>query len=173
MKVRISTIPYEGMAIDSNLPLEPLNARVSQGDSAGILFTEAPAIHLKLHRTHTGAEVKGTVSSKIKQPCSACDLEITREISVPISWILQPASPDISDDDVGLLVYEGDHIDLEEPLQEALILTLSPFWHPPRRADRSCTQCDRVCSEVAWSDDKEGKKSGSLGELLKGAVGKN
>jgi len=173
MKVRISTIPYEGMAIDSNLPLESLNARVNQGDSAGIAFTEAPTVNLKLHRTHTGAEVKGTLKSKVKQPCSACDLEITRAITVPINWILQPATPEISDDDVGLLVYTGDHIDLEEPLQEALILTLSPFWHPPRKADGSCTQCDRVCSQVAWTDKDKSKGTVSLGALLKGAVSKN
>ena len=172
MKVRISTIPYEGLEIKTPLPLEALNTRLAEGDSAGIEINTAPDLDLKLTRTHTGAEVVGTITCTLKQPCSTCDIALSRTERVNIHWILQPETPEMNEDDIGLLTYTGDHIDLEDSLQEALILKLSPFWHPARKADGSCSQCDRQCSEVAWTDQKSEMPRG-LGELLKRAVSKN
>jgi uncharacterized metal-binding protein YceD (DUF177 family) len=71
-----------------------------------------------------------------------------------------------------VIVYEGDHVDLEEPLQESLILTINPFWHPERDANDRCTYCKRDCTSRVWGEEKQegGQKSSSFGNLLKGAL---
>jgi uncharacterized metal-binding protein YceD (DUF177 family) len=174
MKVCTTTIPFTGMNIEGILPLEALNSRL-QGTSGSqeIVFQEPPKAILTLTRTHGGILVKGTVSGSCKQDCASCADPVPHSLTIPIDWILQTSSdragPDDELDDPGVIVYEGEHIDLEEHLQEALILGLSPFWHPPRDEQDKCTHCNRDCSVRAWGEKKQ-EKASPFGALLKGAL---
>jgi uncharacterized metal-binding protein YceD (DUF177 family) len=184
VKILVTTIPYTGMKIDAPISMEALNGRLREGSNDNaITFKESPIADLTLTRTHGGVIVKGLVSGPCKQDCSSCGDMIDHEASASIDWILQGdadrAASDDDLDDPGVIVYQGDHVDLEEPLQEALILSLSPFWHPPRDAKERCLVCKRDCSRKMWrsadeagSNDTDDKPSAgaNLGALLKGAL---
>lgn len=165
------------MSIDGTVPLEALNLRLKAGsEGQEIAFEAAPKVAITLTRTLGGIMVKGSVTGTCKQDCSTCADPVSHPLDIPIDWILQTsgdrAGPDDELDDPGVIVYEGDHIDLEEHLQEALILNLSPFWHPPRDKQDRCTVCKRDCSISAWESKESAKSQGkrSLGDLLKGAL---
>jgi uncharacterized metal-binding protein YceD (DUF177 family) len=175
MKIYIATIPFTGMKIDAPISLDSLNARIKEGaETTQVAFIEPPMADITLTRTHGGVIVKGIISGRCSQDCSTCADAVTHDITAPIDWLLQTASnaaaPGDSIDDPGVLFYEGDHIDLEEPLQEALILTINPFWHPPREARDICSVCHRDCSRKAWQASGS-ETSTSFGQLLKGAIG--
>ncbi len=184
MKVLVTTIPFTGMKIDAPISKDALNTRLQGGsDASMVTFEDAPMADLTLTRTHGGVIVKGIISGTCKQDCSSCGDLVAHEASATIDWILQGnadrAAPDDDLEDPGVIVYEGEHVDLEEHLQEALILSLSPFWHPPRDRHERCTVCQRDCSKKMWRAE-EGKAVDSLedkaqatatfGNLLKGAL---
>lgn len=152
-----------------------------------VTFEDAPMADLTLTRTHGGVIVKGIISGTCKQDCSSCGELVSHEASATIDWILQGnadrAAPDDALDDPGVIVYEGEHVDLEEHLQEALILSLSPFWHPPRNKQERCTVCHRDCSKKMWRageskssesstelSDKQPQPTSAFGNLLRGAL---
>lgn len=179
MRILVTTIPFSGMKIDAPIPKEPLNIRLSEGSQGEpVVFTDDPLVDITLTRTHGGVLVKGVISGTCQQGCSTCGDTVPNEVTSSIDWILQTmsdrAGSDDDLDDPGVIVYEGEHIDLEEHLQEALILNLSPFWHPPRDAQDRCSVCKRDCSERSWrSSESESapSSSASFGALLKGALG--
>jgi uncharacterized metal-binding protein YceD (DUF177 family) len=174
MRICTTTIPFSGMKIESPLPLEPLNERLVKGSESGqIVFEAAPFVTITLTRMHGGIQVKGVVSGSCRQDCASCADPVSHEVVSNIDWMLQTASdragPEDEIDDPGVVFYEGDHVDLEDPLQEALILGLSPFWHPPRDEHDRCAVCKRDCSVKAWGGAQEGTAS-PFGALLQGAI---
>jgi hypothetical protein len=185
MRVLVTTIPFSGMKIDAPIAKDALNARLREGTTDnGIVFLDAPMADLTLTRTHGGVLVKGIVSGMCSQDCGTCGDVVPHEALAQIDWVLQNtsdrAAPDDEIDDPGVIFYEGEHVELEEHLQEALILSLSPFWHPPRDAKERCLVCKRDCSEHAWClDEPKNQESvsapassakSSFGTLLKGAL---
>lgn len=182
MKILVTTIPFSGMKIDAPISREALNARLQEGSrDDSVVFEDAPLADLTLTRTHGGVLIKGMISGRCKQGCATCGDSVPHEIVALIDWILQTesdrAAPDDEIDDPGVIVYQGEHVDLEEHLQEALILRLSPFWHPPRDAQERCSLCKRDCSERSWRSkdvvpDSQGTATAtsSFGSLLKGAL---
>jgi len=184
MKILVTTIPFTGMKIDAPISKDALNARLREGrDGNMVTFEDAPMADITLTRTHGGVIVKGIVSGTCKQDCASCGDLVAHEARATIDWILQGnadrAAPDDELDDPGVIVYQGEHVDLEEHLQEALILSLSPFWHPPHDSKDRCTFCQRDCSQKLWragapgqsKEPSEKPQSGAtLGTLLKGAL---
>ena len=176
MRVYVTTIPFTGMKINAPISLESLNSRLKGGsESAEVSFTEGPLADLTLTRTQGGVIIKGIISGPCLQDCSTCADPVRHEVVATIGWLLQTksdaAAPEDSIDDPAVLFYEGDHIDLEEPLQEALILALNPFWHPARDSQDHCTVCKRDCSNRAWRA-KDTESTSNFGSLLKNALGK-
>lgn len=175
MKVRISDLPHTGLKVSDTLPLEALNARMSQGRSEGITFTEAPRVNLVLSKTQSGAETKGSVSTKYVQQCSRCldPVEQNLEISANFTLHHRPAEEEMPEDiessftdDVGIAYFEGDHVDLEDLIQEALILELQLYWAPPCDANGDCTRCGKNRAQFELIDEPSGN---ALGQLFKKA----
>lgn len=183
MKVLVTTIPFTGIKIEAPISKEALNTRLAEGlQYDQVTFDEAPTANLTLTRIHGGVVVNGVISGICRQGCATCADQVPNELNAQISWVLQTSSDRAGSDDTledpGVIIYEGEHIDLEEPLQEALILNISPFWHPARDPKELCLLCKRDCSKSSWkSTDDSGAQqpspSSSFGALLKGAIGKN
>lgn len=164
------------MKIEATLPVLALNARLAEGsEKQEMAFESDPLVVLTLTRTHGGILVKGIVSGRCKQECATCADPVPHEIVASIDWILQTSSdragPDDEIDDPGVVLYEGDHVELEEPLQEALILHINPFWHPPRDQNERCSVCHRDCAAKVWGGEENKEKTSTFGSLLKGALG--
>lgn len=184
MRILVTTIPFSGMKIDAPISKDALNSRLQEGSHEdSVVFEEAPIADLTITRTHGGVMVKGIISGRCRQGCASCGDVVPHQAVARIDWLLQTtsdqAAPDDEMDDPGVIFYEGEHVDLEDHLQEALILNLSPFWHPPRDSSDRCTLCKRDCSARSWQaapgttqtpDSSTGKSS--FGSLLRGALSK-
>lgn len=170
MKIRLSDISAEGLHIKDTLSLESLNKRMSEGRESGIVFTMAPDVDIKIVRTADGAETKGSVKSKYRQPCGLCAVEIDKDVEVEANFILRRKSQDAAlqeledDEDIGIVYYENDTVDLEDVIQESLILTLSLYWHPPEDESGACVRCGKK-----FESDSEKKLGSNLGTLFKKA----
>ncbi len=160
MKIRIDDLPPEGLTINDSIPLEPLNARMSEGRYKNIVFITSPKVELTVHKTQEGgAETRGKISSRYKQDCGRCADILERDIEVDANFTLlnrpqeEPQHTESDDDeegetlakeyidDVGLIYFEGETVDLEDMVQETLILALSPFWSPPCDDKGDCSLC--------------------------------
>lgn len=136
-----------------------------------------------LTRTHGGVLAKGTVTSPCNQDCASCGDIKPHTVKATLEWVLQTesdrAAPDDTIEDPGVLFYSGEHIELEEHLQEALILSLSPFWKPPQDENGACSGCQKHCLAATVYSDRETQASDeqpntsnatSLGVLLQKAM---
>ena len=143
MKVRVSTLPLSGMTIDDTLPLDALNERMSLGRGDETRFLAAPRVTVQLSPSRHGATLSGTITASLRQSCSLCADGVEHPITVEVACQLLERNDDSLEDDVGTHYYENDAVDLEPILQEYLILSLSPFWHPELDKGGRCTFCKR------------------------------
>lgn len=137
MKIRVTDLPPSGATIESDLSVENLNARMNEAKGNDIRFLSAPQLSLHLRPEKGGVEVRGTVDSSYAQPCSRCLEEVRTPLHSDIQLTLKPkqSRPGVDRmttsaewaDDVGIVYFDGEHIDLEDVIQECLILSLSPF----------------------------------------------
>lgn len=166
MRVRISTISPSGLHIQDRVPAHALNDRMHEGREHDFVFIEDPLVDVTLYHHPNGAESKGKVVGRYRQACGRCTLEVPREIEARLDYILKPKPEGKSwEDDVGIAYYDNDHIELEELVQEALILSLDVFWSPALDDEGACTQCKKRESEVYGQEET----TQSLGDLLKKA----
>ena len=191
MRILVTTIPFSGMEICSTICKESLNQRVSHGArTAAIEFLEDPKVSLMFTRTHGGVIARGTITSPCNQDCAACGDIKPHTVTANLEWVLQTesdrAAPEDTIEDPGVIFYSGEHVELEEHLQEALILSLSPFWKPPVDRNGACSGCQKNCMDLAVYSDSQIQSSNdqneqsrpskptSLGALLqKAMLGKN
>ena len=176
MKVRISDIPYVGLPVRDKLPHGPLNARLQEGSDLGFRFLEDPLVDVTVYRHPHGGEVKGKVTGRYEQPCALCMKNMPRDLSLDVNVFLKSRPKDIEasseeefEDDIGFFHYEGDHVDLEDIVQELLILSLSIYWHPPLDENGKCTGCGKAMEELGAETEAPEPVTQSLGDLLKKA----
>jgi uncharacterized metal-binding protein YceD (DUF177 family) len=150
MRILVTTIPFSGTEISSTISRDALNVRMKSGSHGSVIeFIKDPIVSLRLTRTHGGVLVTGTISSVCDQDCARCADLKAHTVSAKLDWVLQTdsdrAGPNDAIDDPGVIFYSGEHVDLEEHLQEALILALSPFWKPALTSAGTCSACDKNC----------------------------
>lgn len=175
MRVRISDIPAKGLNVKDTISLERLNQRMTEGRGNDIEFIAAPEVEFTIFPLGNGGDLKGEISALVRQPCSRCLKVVERKLKVELSFALKPKpdpryeevlESDSYVDDVGLIYFDGEHVELEETLQESLILTLSPFWHPDTDKNGACCGCGEKVKDLI-EIGAPGKVT--LGELMKGA----
>ncbi|MDC0358498.1 DUF177 domain-containing protein [Oligoflexia bacterium] len=138
MLIRLTDIPHDGLKINDTISLSALNTRMTEGRNNDIEFVEAPSVTVTVFTRKNGAEVAGVVRSKYIQPCPRCLEPTPCSLEKDFNLILKQkpkANPRQSSateeeswvDDVGITYFTGEHIDLEELVQETLILSISPF----------------------------------------------
>jgi len=151
MKLRLSDIPPEGLRVSGTLDLDRLNARMAEGRDNEIVFTSPPQVELRVWGSPRGAETKGRIFSRYRQPCSRCLKTLDLDLEVAADFLLKPARErDLargreSADDIGVIYFENEPVDIEDQLQENLILALRPFLLPERDSQGRCSACGEVC----------------------------
>ncbi len=168
VKIRITDIPKEGLEINEELCLDAINSRMNEAPDNDITFIEAPRFSVLIKPELGGAELSGTISTRYKQPCARCLEEISEFLKQELSLTLKaktkkpgierPTEATEWDDGIGIVYFDGEHIDLEDILQETLILSLDPF----NSAHEGCK------GVVHTGDEKEEKQT--LGSLLEKAM---
>lgn len=135
-----------------------------------------------MFKTPQGAETRGSVNARYRQPCSRCIEGIERDIAIEANLIFKAKPADLANrppgeededyiDDVGISYFEGEHIDLESILQETLILSLSIYWHPPVDRTGKCTVCSLFYNDTSLGKGSPERRT-TLGELMQAAARK-
>lgn len=170
MKIRLSDLSPDGIRIKDSISLEALNGRLQEGRGSDIVFTSEPEVDLLVTGSVSGGEASGTIKASYKQPCARCSLCCGRLAQSKFRFILKPRNSAAEDasDDIGLIYFDGDHIDLEDALQESLILCLSLFWSPALDESGKCSECGDVFP-VEAAEKSTGTR---LGALLEAAQSK-
>jgi uncharacterized metal-binding protein YceD (DUF177 family) len=164
MRVRISTLPPQGLQVCDSLPLETLNARLNEGHSTDIKFLSPPQANLLALPVGTGATVTGTVTGQYQQDCGRCSDPVPQQMEIQVNLIARPrAEGSDVEDDIGIVFFDGEHVELGDLLEELLILKLDLFWSPPMDESNKCTVCSRQLVKG------ESKPVNVLGDLLKKA----
>lgn len=169
IKVKVSTLPSQGLKIKDTMDLAALNDRLNLGRDNDIVFVVAPELDLHISKSAAGANSKGTIRTCYKQPCGLCLDNIERKLELDANFIFSPIPDDeslINYDDAGTFYYKEDLIDLEDVMQESLILALSPFWQAPKDKQGNCSICGKRPVEGFI---EEGPQANNLGLLLKRA----
>lgn len=169
IRIKVTDIPTRGLSIEDSLPLDHLNKRMNEAPDNDVTFIESVQFSIHIKPEIAGAELKGHIQAKYEQPCGICLKEIVRELDQELSLTLKAktlrpgvdraTSSEEWEDDIGIVYFDGEHIDLEEILQETLILGISPFNnnHP------NCTGLPEGAPQP------EQEKKVTLGDLLKNA----
>ena len=180
MQIRVSDLQPEGTIVSETLSLESINERMNLSPQNEILFLKEPEVTVKVRSAPGGAEVVGIVKSLYQQPCGVCVEPLELPLEVDLHFTLKPAETqepasdeEALQDDVGILTYQGEHIDLEEVVQEALILKIDPYYSPPRKKDGTCTSCGK-CPKESFQVLEDAPESAttdtvSFGDLLEAA----
>jgi len=183
MKIRISDITHDGLTVKESLSLENLNARMKEGQDHGIEFITPPMVDLVVFKTPQGAETRGKVTARYRQPCSLCVEGVERDLEVETNLIFKAKPADLANrpegeededyiDDVGISYFDGEHIELESIVQETIILSLSIYWHPPVDKSGNCQLCGKKY-QGAQSAGTVDDKPTTLGQLIKIAAKKS
>ncbi|MEW6569928.1 MAG: DUF177 domain-containing protein [Nitrospirota bacterium] len=119
MKILISEIPEEGLALElhesleSDLIVSPINAR------------------LKIDKVGTEVIVKGSLTAEVKLQCSRCLKDFIMVVSVPVDVVYRPVEElrgeeirEIKGDELDMDFYSGDELDILDLLKEQIILNL-------------------------------------------------
>lgn len=164
MKIRLGDISSEGLSIAGHISLEALNARLQEGRGTDITFISAPDVNVTITGSASDANVTGRASAKYTQPCSRCAEDRTRVAEAKLKFTLKPKPTDgsVDSDDIGIIYFDGDRVDLEEAIQEALILTLSIYWSPDLDKSSKCLECKQ---SFAASEEKT-ESARTLGALI-------
>ena len=135
--LRVTDIPVQGLEITESLALDLLNERMNDAPNNDIVFIDTSPFSLMAKTTKGGILITGNISGSYSQPCGRCLEEITHQLDKEISLTLKPKETQPGrertttkqewQDDIGIVYFDGEHIELEEILQETLILSLSPF----------------------------------------------
>ena len=167
MRVRVSDISPHGLKISDTIDLEALNSRMKEGRPTDITFSTAPEVDLFVQKSATGAEAKGSIIVKYSQNCARCTEKLEQKYSIPFNYTFQHTSRNDPDEinDVGIVAYNGEHVDLEELIQEEIILSLSYSWSPELDKSSNCSLCKKEFSSTMSLENK----GNSLGELLERA----
>ena len=176
MRIRLSDLPSAGLPVSDEISLANLNARLNDGKPSDIEFLSPPKVTLMVIPNSQGAEAKGRVQTTYRQDCGRCLEPIQRDLDIALNFVLkerpeydQSANPaDALIDDVGIVYFEGEHLDLEPTIQECLLLALSLYWSPEIDPSGRCLGCKK---EISPEPIRIGSV-GNLGELLKEAAQK-
>lgn len=150
MKVRLEDIPPEGLEVAFD------DRSVRPGDLGDQVagLTAAPQARLRLERQGDLVLARGGFRAGLRLVCSRCLQEVESQVGGPLEWVFGPGQPvdeaeevQLGGEDMDVLPYAGDELDLGQALRDEIGLSLP--MAPLCRADCRglCPACGRPLAE--------------------------
>lgn len=152
MLIRVDDIKDDGLLLEFVEQVADFPALV-EIDSSQAVFQEPLQISLRAIRIHDLVQVEGRVDTLVQLSCSRCLKEFETPLTVPFSLTYSRELPapaadseeeegvELSAEEMGLIPYQGEQIDLREALQEQVLMGL-PIQPLCQEACRGlCPQC--------------------------------
>ena len=172
MKFRIPTLPKQGLTSQECLTKEQLNNRLNESSRNIAEFLSDAIITLRLIPRQYGADLTVHIEATYQQPCGRCNQPQPLALTVDNKAVLKARSnPDDIEDDLSLVYYDDDSVELTEYLEELTILSLDPFWTPTLKEDGRCSSCDGK-NQIDVTETEPVNGGLRLGDLLQKAIKK-
>jgi uncharacterized protein len=162
LRIRIADIRDDGLTLDLIEGVESFPVLRELQEKGEAVFTQPVTIHLRAILVSGMVEISGQVVTHVEVACSRClnPAEVLVDSTFDLTYTEElPELEDEGDDDgveitaedMGLILYDGEEIDLREAIQEQVILALPIHSLCSRSCRGLCAQCganlnDQVCS---------------------------
>ena len=135
LQIHIGSITDKGLDLEENVKVTTLPLLNAIGHETNLHFAETIQVHVHISIVKKTILIVGTAQTKIKVACSRCltpfDLDINTDFSttaVP-EWARPVVTDSMNDveldgDDIDVIGYEGDIIDLREEIAQQIIMSL-------------------------------------------------
>jgi len=158
MQVRVDEIGGEGLELDYSYSPEdlPVLAQLQKDETVGVI---TPVVcHVRLHKVAQMVEVSGSAEVTVRMQCSRCLVEQPFDLKVDFHHSYVEQLPQVTDEDgdeielsaeqMGLELFDGESIDLRDEIQQQIVLAL-----PVRPL---CTEgCKGLCSVCGANLNKD------------------
>lgn len=152
MLIHTDEIKNEGLALDfeeSAKVFPVLQEMVARGEC---LFLEGIRIHLRALKVHEMIEIEGRVATRVRFSCSRClkDFDLPLEEAFALTFVRQlpevmeeaeEEGAELSAEDMGLILFHGDVIDLTEEIQQQVVMALPVRPLCSESCKGLCPQC--------------------------------
>jgi uncharacterized protein len=150
MEIRIDSLKVRPRKLTFEEPIEAFPALRDLMEQGEVVFLGSISADLVATLAGTLVEVDGSLSCRVVFPCSRClqpvDQQLDLQVALTFSHQLlsspeTDADVELTEDEVGLIPFEGDTIDLRSPLEQELLMGFPQ--HPLCTAD--CAGLCPVC----------------------------
>jgi uncharacterized protein len=137
MKINVHNLPHEGLVVDFVEKPEAFPVLMEMARSGECLVSGPVSVHLQVQQIQELISASGRLSASIKLDCSRCLKTFESPLNTPLKLIYsrQPFEPDeaadsdrheteLSIEQMGLIYFQGDEIDLNPALQEQIVMAL-------------------------------------------------
>jgi uncharacterized protein len=151
MQIRVDDIKEGGLSLVFEEEISEFPALVEIDDDRA-MFAAPLQVSLRAVRIHGLVQFEGKIETRVKLSCSRCLKEFETPLAVPFSLTYSRELPapseeseeegvEITAEEMGLIPFQGDQIDLREAIQEQVVmgLPLRPLCQENCRG--LCPQC--------------------------------
>lgn len=158
MLIRVENIKENGLALEVSEDIESFPELLDMQQSGDVVFSEPIHSTMRAIKIHELVEVEGRLETTVRLACSRCLKEFEAPLDIPFTLTFSREVPEVSEEgeevelsaeEMGLIPFEGEEIDMRSPLQEQVVMAL-----PVRPLCREV--CKGLCRECG-SDLNEGE----------------
>lgn len=132
MEIRVDKLLERPFSLVFEQPLENWPLLAGQDLAGGVSFTGPLAGELLVRRSGNVIEVEGTVTCTVDLACGRCLQPVSQRLVVPLTLTFERhaaaveelAERELSEDDLGLIPFAGDVLDLRDTLEQEVLLAV-------------------------------------------------
>jgi uncharacterized protein len=160
MLIRMDDIREEGQSLTLDEAVEKFPQLAEMSGAGECVFTTPLHVSLRAMRVGEMVEVEGTVAAVVRLACSRCLQEFETPLDARFALTFAREVPRVTEEegdeeveleaeDLGLVLFTGDEIDLSDSIQEQVIMAL-PMRPLCREECRGlCPQCGADLNQVS------------------------
>lgn len=157
MRIRIDDIKDEGLTLEFAEEPEAFSALEEIAAGGDCEFSAPVKTRLRVFQVRGMVEVEGEVKTTLRQSCSRCLEEYEEILSTPFALTYTRELPEVTDDsgddieisaeEMGLIRFEGEEIDLRGAIQEQVVMALPLRPLCRQECKGLCPQCGANLNE--------------------------
>jgi uncharacterized protein len=157
LNIELDDIKDQGLSLERSESFEHFPVLNELHGSGEAVFVQPLDIQVTARRYDEMIVVEGVVTTVVRLQCCRCLQEFEQSLDIPFSLTFERHDPqmeveeeeevELQAEDLGVLSFEGDEIDLSESIQEQVVMALpiKPLCHEGCRG--LCSQCGADLNE--------------------------
>ncbi len=162
MRIRIADIKDDGLSLDLVEEVSNFSVLRELQEKGESVFSQPVTVHLRAVLVSGMVEVSGRVATHAEMVCSRCLKPAAAIVDSTFELTYTRELPELGDDggdegveitaeDMGLILFDGEEIDLRDAVQEQVILALPVHPLCSRNCRGLCAQCGADLNEQECS----------------------